>query len=210
MRSGDEMPDGADAATYADAFANEQEGRLDQARKGYLQLISQFPQSPYLPLAYLAFGELFAAEGEKDPSRLEFAHQAFQKVIEYHPDRTSSYSYALLRAGEVRRASAPTEALDLGRKAILSSRVPSQRCGPLIRERALGWVIDLYAEVGSGIHAANFFRQLALDENELASHIERLAERQEATGNRPEACRAIASLPASLRQPLMDRHCASP
>jgi hypothetical protein len=177
------------------------------SRKG-AWIISDFPQSLHVPLAYLAFAEIFAMEGEKDPSRREFAYQAFEKVIEYPPERNPSHAYALLRAGEVRRASDPTRALDLGRKAILSSLVPSQRCGPLIRERALGWVIDVYAEVGSGVHAVNFVRQLVLDENELALHIERLAARHEATGNRPEACRAVSALPAPFRQPLVDRHCA--
>lgn len=205
MRSGDEMPGGADAATYADAFADEQEGRLDQARKGYLQIISQFPGSPYVPLAYLAFAELFAVEGEKDPSRREFAYQAFEKVIEYPPERNPSHSYALLRASEVRRASDPAEALDLGRKAILSSSMPLQRCGPLIRERALAQVIDAYASVGSGAKAVNFFRPLVVDENELVVHIDRLANRY---GKGSEACRAVSALPAPLRQPLMDRHCS--
>jgi hypothetical protein len=45
-----------------------------------------------------------------------------------------------------------------------------------------------------------------MDENELVVHIDRLAGRY---GKGPEACRAVSALPAPLRQPLVDRHCAS-
>jgi hypothetical protein len=52
-------------------------------RVAYYQLIQKAPRSPYIPLAYLAFGELFFHEGQSDPSKWTLAAMAYQQVLKY-------------------------------------------------------------------------------------------------------------------------------
>lgn len=51
------------------------------ARKLYFQVVSEAPRSPLLPYAYFAFGELFAEEVERDPSKTELARQSYAECM---------------------------------------------------------------------------------------------------------------------------------
>jgi len=73
---------------------------FNAARRGYYQLIQRFPQSPLVPYAYLAFGELFVHESQTDPSKLALAEQALLKVLSY-PDKTPARRAALDRLAQV-------------------------------------------------------------------------------------------------------------
>ncbi len=69
-------------------------GSLDQARKVYLGLISDWPQSRYIPNAYLAFGELFFTEAQTDPTHWELAEQSYKKVAQYPAPENKVLGYA--------------------------------------------------------------------------------------------------------------------
>jgi hypothetical protein len=71
------------------------------ARKTYFMLLKSFPTSPYIPGAYLAFGELFFREAASDPSKWPLAEQSYLKVVTYPPPDNDAYGYALLRLGVV-------------------------------------------------------------------------------------------------------------
>jgi tetratricopeptide (TPR) repeat protein len=58
-------------------------GEPNKARRWYYEVISARPDSPYVPYAYFAFGELFFAEGRNDPSKNPLAEQSYRKVLEY-------------------------------------------------------------------------------------------------------------------------------
>ncbi len=83
-----------DEVLYNLAYEYEQDQRLDQARKVYLGLIATFPQSRYIPNAYLAFGELFFTEAQKDPTRWALAEQSYKEVARYPAPENTALGYA--------------------------------------------------------------------------------------------------------------------
>jgi tetratricopeptide (TPR) repeat protein len=90
-----------DEVYYYLAYAYEQAADTANARRVYLQLIVKQPNSKYVPYAYLSFGELFFAEAKADPSRWEFAKQAYLRVVTSPPPRNSVYAYAWYKLGLV-------------------------------------------------------------------------------------------------------------
>ncbi len=91
----------ADEALYYAALSYERARQLDDARKLYLDLLQGWPQSRFTPLAYLAFGELFLEESQRDRSRLPLAEASYAEVLEYPPEGSSVYGYAEYRLGQV-------------------------------------------------------------------------------------------------------------
>ncbi|MFO0757861.1 MAG: tetratricopeptide repeat protein [Byssovorax sp.] len=83
-----------DEVLYDLAYEHEQDKKPDEARKAYLELIQRFPVSRYVPSAYLAFGELFFAEAQADPSRLPLAEQSYKEVIKYPAPDNKVLGYA--------------------------------------------------------------------------------------------------------------------
>ena len=71
----------ADAAQpqYEEALRLEGAGEMDAARRAFFEIIQRQPSSAFIPLVYLAFGELFAADARKDPSKRELAKQAWSE-----------------------------------------------------------------------------------------------------------------------------------
>jgi tetratricopeptide (TPR) repeat protein len=90
-----------DEARYFLAYEREQARDLAGARRAYLDLITQGPSSKYVPLAYLAFGEMFFAEATDDASKWEIAKQAYRKVLDTPPPANEAYAYAWYRLGFV-------------------------------------------------------------------------------------------------------------
>jgi tetratricopeptide (TPR) repeat protein len=91
----------ADESLYYVALAFERAGQLDDARKVHLDLIQSWPASRYIPFAFLAFGELFLEAGQRDPSKLRFAEQAYAEVSKYPPPHNHVYGYSEYRLGQV-------------------------------------------------------------------------------------------------------------
>ena len=58
-------------------------GELNDARKTYYELIKKEPASKYVPYAYFAFGEIFFHEAKSDPSKWDFAKQAYTEVMKF-------------------------------------------------------------------------------------------------------------------------------
>jgi tetratricopeptide (TPR) repeat protein len=90
-----------DEVDYYLGLEYERDGRLDQTRLYDFKLIQSYPQSRYVPLAYLAFGDLFFDEARADPTKWELAKQAYQKVVGYPPPENRAYGYAWYRLGFV-------------------------------------------------------------------------------------------------------------
>ncbi len=90
-----------DEVLYYLAYEYEQAQNLDQARKVYLELIQQWPQSKFIPNAYLAFGELFFNEAQGDPSKWALAEQSYSEVIKYPPPDNKVWGYAHYKLGYV-------------------------------------------------------------------------------------------------------------
>jgi TolA-binding protein len=90
-----------DEVLYYLAYEYEQANQLDPARKVYLELIQNWPQSKFIPNAYLAFGELFFNEAQGDPSKWAFAEQSYSEVIKYPPPENKVWGYAHYKLGYV-------------------------------------------------------------------------------------------------------------
>lgn len=90
-----------DEVLYYLAYEHEQAGDLASARSVYYELIEKAPKSPYIPNAYLAFGELFFQEAQGDPSKWDFAIAAYKEVIKYPPPDNKVYGYARYKLGYV-------------------------------------------------------------------------------------------------------------
>jgi TolA-binding protein len=73
------------------------QGKKQEAARAYRDLIKNYPNSRYVPEAYLAFGEYYFDEG-----KIEKALMAYKKVIQYKGSKV--YSYAMYKAGWCRRA----------------------------------------------------------------------------------------------------------
>jgi hypothetical protein len=139
MREGAWLGGDPAAQTYQEALEDERAGKLDLARRGYLHVIQRFPASPYVPLTYLAFGELFAAEAPGDPSKWALVQQTYQKVIEYPAMGSGVFAFGQLRLAQAyREQNQDAKALDLSRRAALSARDASQQCGAQIQAQAAG------------------------------------------------------------------------
>jgi TolA-binding protein len=90
-----------DEVLYYLAYEYEQAKDYQNARKVYFELIEKAPQSPYIPNAYLAFGELYFQEAQGDPSKFDLAAAAYKEVIKYQPPKNKVYGYARYKLGYV-------------------------------------------------------------------------------------------------------------
>lgn len=90
-----------DEVLYYLAYEYEQAQQLDQARKVYFELIQNWPQSKYIPNAYLAFGELFFNEAQGDPSKWALAEKSYLEVTKYPAPDNKVWGYAHYKLGYV-------------------------------------------------------------------------------------------------------------
>jgi tetratricopeptide (TPR) repeat protein len=90
-----------DEVLYYLAYEYEQATQLDQARKVYFELIQNWPQSKFIPNAYLAFGELFFNEAQGDPAKWDLAEKSYLEVTKYPPPDNKVWGYAHYKLGYV-------------------------------------------------------------------------------------------------------------
>lgn len=76
------------------AYEHEQLGQLEEARQAYAEIIKRFPQSRFVPNAYLASAERAFEEGGIDPARLVEAARLYQKVLAFPPPDNKVAAYA--------------------------------------------------------------------------------------------------------------------
>jgi tetratricopeptide (TPR) repeat protein len=98
-----------DEALYYLALEYERAEDAPDARKTYLALLQEHPDSKLVPLAYLAFGELFFVEASTDPSKWPLAREAYAKSITYPPPGNTAYGYAWFRLAQVHSSLGDTE-----------------------------------------------------------------------------------------------------
>lgn len=140
--------------------------RTDQeAMKAYRALIQKFPASPYVPDAWMAFGEYYfekANQGERN-ANLRRALEAYQKAAGYQ--ESSVYGYALYKQGWVQfNLGAFPEALDLFRSVVYfgelpTSTIPADRKLALVKEARKDYV-RTWPFVGSAEAAFEDFRRV--------------------------------------------------
>jgi tetratricopeptide (TPR) repeat protein len=154
-----------DEILYYLAYEYEQSKDLERARNVYLELIEKAPNSPYVPNAYLAFGELFFVEAMGDPSKWALAESAYKEVTKYKPPQNKVYGYALYKLGYVYWNSGEyAQAIQEFKNVIeYGDKFADMPNAKLIQKSARRDIIPVYAVAGKASKAFNFFRPLSGD-----------------------------------------------
>lgn len=137
----------------------------EKARKTYLTLIMRFPASPWLPSAYLAFGEFFFAEGNTDPSKLEYARQSYDKAVQYPPPQNEVLGFAHYRLAQIRkqRQDHPAAMSHLMKAIDFAVNNPNLRSSPALAQAARREIVPVYAAAGAPTKAEPFFKRFLND-----------------------------------------------
>jgi tetratricopeptide (TPR) repeat protein len=133
--------------------------------KAYRVLIKNFPQSRFVPDAWMAFGEHFFEKANKQ-DRIGNLKKALEAYRNAAADKTSNiYGFALYKQGWVHYNLAEwPEALDMFRAVILfgelpSSTVPQDKKLALVKEARKDYV-RTYSHVGTAEAAVDDFRRI--------------------------------------------------
>ena len=165
-----------DEALYGLALLEERAGDLNMARSNYLKLIQMSPHSPRVPLAYFAFGELFLAEAETDPSKLALAELSYREVVKVPAPANVAYGFALLRMGKIRaRQHDDAGALNYLQQAIAA---PARGDNTALVAAAKQEAIAVFARSGNPADARSYFTQLTTSSAELEDMLAELARRR--------------------------------
>ena len=198
---------GEDRALYDRALAAEKAGDLSTARKTYYELISKNPTSKLIPLAYLAFGEMFAKEASSDPSKWNIAQAAFQEVLKYPPPENIAYPYASLRYGDSLMSSDKQNALSsYTRAAEASQQTQSLPCSNFIFEEAKKRVVEAFASVGAPDKAWSFF-VAKYGDSAAKGMLRELSRAYKNQGKNKDACQAVSAAPSGTDDALKREAC---
>lgn len=154
-----DVPASEAGTRYIDALANERAEKLNEARKGYLGILQQFPSSPVVPLVYFAFGELFYAESHSDPMKGSLAEQSYKEVLKYPPPGNTAVAYSYFRLGSLgsEQGKGP-EALNMLMKLeSLAESSPKAECAQSLLDGSRKLLVTTFANVGQPEKAPDFF-----------------------------------------------------
>jgi tetratricopeptide (TPR) repeat protein len=154
-----------DEVLYYLAYEYEQAQNLDQARKVYLELIQGWPQSKFIPNAYLAFGELFFNEAQGDPSKWALAEQSYSEVIKYPPPDNKVWGYAHYKLGYVywNKGDFPRAMSELKKTVEYGTQYQQLPNAKELANSARKDIIPIYALAGDPKRAFDFLHPLSGD-----------------------------------------------
>ncbi len=155
-----------DEVLYYLAYEYEGAGDLANARKVYFELIEKAPKSPYIPHAYLAFGELFFQEAQGDPSKWDLAAAAYTEVTKYPAPENKVYGYARYKLAYVywNQDNLPA-AMSEFKKVIEYGETYAQLPNAAqLAKSARRDLIPVYAVAGAPDKAYGFFKPLSGDQ----------------------------------------------
>jgi hypothetical protein len=200
-----------DEVLYYLAYEYEQANDNVHARQVYYKLIQKRPDSKYIPNAYLAFGELFFNEAMGDPSKWDYARDAYLKVIGYPPPNNKVYGYAWYKLAYVfwnkgdfdHALSSFKKVVDYG---VTYSQLPN---ASKLADSARRDIIPVYALRGDPTAAYNFFHNLSGDQAGSNDHtfkmMDDLGNNYLDTGHYPEAIALYKDL--IVRDRASDKSC---
>ncbi|MFO0591392.1 MAG: hypothetical protein U0441_27840 [Polyangiaceae bacterium] len=216
LRSEAGGPDPAKAKgldVYRDALEAERAQKLDLARRNYLKLIQNYPDSTLIPAAYFAFGEMFRREAVGDPSKASLAEQSYAEVIKYPAGKGSLWTVTQYRMGQVFLASKPEKALSVFMKAAKSAQQnPDDGCVTEASAAALEGSAAAFAEAGQPDKCVTFYSSLTTDKGRMAVACVAVAEHLAAKKKGGDAQRVLAAslgpaAAAHMAQTDMDTYC---
>jgi tetratricopeptide (TPR) repeat protein len=172
-----------DEVLFSLGFSLEEMKQFDRARQVYHRLIKSYPQSAFIPNAYLSFAEYYFQQGD-----MRAAQQFYAKVTEIPPERNRVYGYAVYKQAwchynlEDFKASLQSfvETIEFGQQNPEAHNVEN-----LVRQARRELVMP-YAQVGNPGRALDFFSRYAKDDDQAFEMFESLGELYYDTGQWPE------------------------
>ena len=148
------------------------------------QVVEEAPESPYATFALATMGDFFYSQGSP-----KLAIPLLLRASQQGPAALRAYAlhmvgWCMAMEGDVPRA------LEAMLKAWQVARAPRMYLGEELREGLLRDMTELYAQVGAGARAAEFYRQLGLPGIAQSLWLERLERRYLELGKR-DAAQAI-------------------
>jgi tetratricopeptide (TPR) repeat protein len=155
------------------AYEHEQAREMDEARRWYREIITAWPQSRYVPNAYLAFAEMFFDQAANDPSKLAEAEKAYQEVLRYPPPDNKVAGYAHYKLGFVCwNKGDMARALDQMAKAIeVSTAHPELPMSPKLAKEARRDLVPIYVAAGDPAKAYDFLAAKSGDKPGEREHL---------------------------------------
>ena len=157
-----------DEVMYYLAYEHEQAGDDKSAIKVYRDLIQKEPQSKYVLNAYLAFGELFYAQAQQDPTLWVTAKGAYEKVVASPPPNNKVYGYAWYKLAYIAwNQSEFGVAIGAFKKTIeFGMNFPQLPNAPKLADGARKDMVPVYAQGnGNPLNAYALFHPLSGDTN---------------------------------------------
>ncbi|HJL19194.1 MAG TPA: tetratricopeptide repeat protein [Sandaracinaceae bacterium LLY-WYZ-13_1] len=172
-----------DRVLFSLAFGLEEMRQFQRARQVYHRLIKGYPQSQYIPHAYLSFAEYYFGEGD-----MRAAQQFYSKVTEIPPERNPVYGYALYKqAWAMYNLEDFQGALTQFVRTIeFAQQNPDARDAANLARQSRRELVLPYSRVGTPRRALEFFRRYATNEDQALEMLESLAELYYDTGAWPE------------------------
>ena len=141
-----------DEALFYYAYTLQGAKRVDLARKVYHQLIQNYPNSKFIPFAYLAFADYFF-----ETNNLAQAEKFYDKVLEF--PKSSVYPYAMYKKGWVYLN------LDRHQDALetffeVSQKTKGQKKFEILNKASKKDFVRAYAEVGKPQMALKAFQRV--------------------------------------------------
>lgn len=169
-----------DEILFALAFSLDEMKQSDKARDVYYRLIKNFPESKFVPNAYLSFAEHYFATGD-----MAAANKFYQKVTEFPPERNAVYGFALYKQAwctyniEDYKGSLSkfVEVIEFGKSH------PEARDVANLMKQSRRELVMPYARAGTPAKALEFFSRFAVDEAQSYEMLESLAELYYDTGD---------------------------
>lgn len=182
-----------DEVLFSLAFGLEEMRQFERARQVYFRLIKGFPESRFIPYAYLSFAEYYFGEGQ-----MQEAQQFYTKVTEFPPDRNPVYGYALYKqAWALYNLEDMRGALQqFARTVEFAVQNPDARDAANLARQSRREMVLPYARVGRPNQALAFFRRYAENEAQAYEMLESLGELYYDTGQWPETIQIYHQLMA--------------
>ena len=174
-----------DEVLFSLAFALQELDQFEKARSVYRRLIKDYPNSRFVPNAYLSFAEYYFNE----ESDMEAAGKFYRKVLEFPPKGNSVYGYALYKIAWVEYNRERYRQSLQGFVDILEFAQKNKYANDAknLAKQARKELVLPYSRYGSPGKALQFFRRYARNDAEAHEMLENLAELYYDTGQWPQA-----------------------
>jgi tetratricopeptide (TPR) repeat protein len=162
-----------DEVLFSLAFGLEELRQHDRARQVYHRLIKGFPQSRFIPHAYLSFAEYYFSESD-----MRAALRFYDKVTDFPPERNPVYGYALYKSAWAHYNEEDFQgALRSFVQTIeFATANPDATDATNLARQARRELVLPYAMVGRPGQALEFFRRYATNNEQALEMLESLAE----------------------------------